>query len=85
MRKLKAPKVKALTLPDQPPKTVPNHTIESFQERLAKCFGWPIEQVRQFSLITLRGWARQDDPILADELTEFIRKGLHLKQDQAAE
>lgn len=49
-------------------------------ERIAKALGWTEEQVKGFSLQSLRELVRPISPKLAAELDEAIRGGSYIKQ-----
>lgn len=49
-------------------------------ERIAKCLGWTVDEVRSFSLASAREMVRTKDAALADEISLVIQQGLHLTE-----
>lgn len=54
----------------------------TIHERIAETLGWSEQGVRSFSFHSLRELVRHKNPELADEITEYIRTGLYLIDNQ---
>lgn len=49
-------------------------------ERIAKCLGWTTDEVRSFSLASVREMVRGKDDALHDEISLVIQQWLHLTE-----
>lgn len=48
-------------------------------ERIAKALGWTIEETKSVSLASLRELVRPLDPKLAEDISEMIQLGWHIR------
>jgi len=51
-------------------------------ERIARALDWPVEEVRRFSLQSLRDLVRPVDPKLAEEMTRAIASGSYIVENR---
>ncbi len=49
-------------------------------ERIAACLGWTVDEVRSFSLASVRELVRGKDDALHDEISTVIQRGLHITE-----
>ena len=52
----------------------------SLQSKIAAALGWSLSDVQSFSLPAIREMVRLNHPNLAEEISESIRYGYHLKK-----